>query len=118
MFDDCVQPPKDAEWNKEAEVHGFSATHPSIYSDRKTKEIWKSFCLFVNNNIFEDKVGCVVAWNGGGSDMKWISHLTQATDASKSLPLKLKYFLGPFRAITAHSSCTLNSLASLSLITL
>ena len=102
VFDEYVQPPEDAEWNEEAGVHGLSATHPSILSARKMKEVWKSFCLLVNNNLSEDEVGCVVAWNGAGSDMKWIWQLTQATGAPESLPPKLKCFLDPFRAIKAY----------------
>ena len=112
VFDEYVQPLEDEEWNEEVGVHGLSVIHPSIRSAGKTKGVWKSFCLSVNNNLSEeDEVGCVVAWNGAGSYMKWI----QATDAPESLPPKLKYFLDPFRVIKAYANCLLNSLASLSL---
>ena len=68
VFDEYVQPPEDAEWNEGDGTHGLSATHPSIRSARKMKEVWKYFCLFVNNNLSEDEVGCVVAWNGAALD--------------------------------------------------
>ena len=108
VFNEYVNPGEDAEWNDEAGVHGLSSTHPSIRSARKINEVWKSFCLFVDNNLLENEEGCVVAWNGAGSDMKWIWRLTQATGATESMPPKLKYFLDPFRVIKAYPSCRIN----------
>ena len=86
--------------------------HPFCQEDEGSLEV---FYLFVNNNLSEDEVGCVAAWNGAGSDIKWIWQLTQAADARELLPPKLKYFLDPFRVIKVYPSCLLNSLASLSL---
>ena len=44
-FDEYVQPLEDAELKEEDRVHSLSATHPSIGSARKMKEVLEVFLL-------------------------------------------------------------------------
>ena len=72
-FDAYVNPGEDAIWSPAAaEVTGLSRTDQRITSAKNIDEVWTSFSLWVQSNIAEDEVGVIVAYNGAGSDMKWI----------------------------------------------
>jgi hypothetical protein len=118
-FNEYVNPGDDAEWNMAGAVHGLSESHPSIRSARDINVVWKAFAAFIEKNLSDDEEGCVVAYHGAASDMKWLWRLTQRPDAVHSMPAKLKWFLDPLKLIKGFVGCKLNpkksKLASLSL---
>ena len=83
-------------------------SHPSIRSAREIGNVWKSFYTFINNNLSDNKEGCVVAYHGAASDMKWIWRLTQCPDAIHEMPKKLKWFLDPLKIIKKFTGCKIN----------
>ena len=108
LFNEYVNPGDDAEWNTAGAVHGLSDSHPSIRSARDIGAVWKAFCMFIENNLSESEEGCVVAYHGAASDMKWIWRLTQRPNAVHEMPAKLKWFLDPLKLIKAFVGCKLN----------
>lgn len=78
-FNEYVNPGSDAEWRAAAsEVSGLTRIDPRIMSAGDGVQVWTLFCTWIENNIGDDEVGAVVAYNGAGNDMKWIWWLTQA----------------------------------------
>jgi len=111
LFNEYVNPGEDAEWAPAAvnEVsHGLSKSDPRISSARPIDAVWSSFKSFIERNIAEDEHGVVVAYNGAGSDMKWIWRLTQAPDAAHAMPNRLDYYMDPFRMLKKWKSCPLH----------
>ena len=108
MFNEYVKPPEEAEWNTAGAVHGLSVSHPRIISARGISDVWQSFSLFVEKNLSADEEGCVVAYHGSASDMKWIWRLTQSPDAIHEMPTKLRWFLDPLKVIKEYTSCKVN----------
>ena len=99
IFDEYVNPGEDAEWNEAACVHGLSASSPCIQSAREIGPVWASFRKFIGEHVADDEEVCVVAYNGAGTDMKWIWRLCQAPGAIFELPPQLKWFLDPLKVI-------------------
>jgi hypothetical protein len=108
LFNEYVKPRDDAEWNMAGAVHGLSATHPSIVAARGISDVWRSFSLFVEKSLSADEEGCVVAYHGAASDMKWIWRLTQSPEAIHDMPAKLRWFLDPLKVIKEYVSCKVN----------
>jgi hypothetical protein len=76
-FNMYVKPPphvKAKHWSSQAEaVTGLPHYCDKIKNAQSIVEVWKKFVEWCNNVVPDDKVGCLVAWNGkGSSDMKWI----------------------------------------------
>ena len=108
-FNEYVNPGEDAEWSSVAsEITGLSRTDPRITSAREIGPVWHSFCKWINTNIAKDEHGVIVAYNGAGSDMKWIWRLTQAPNAPNLMPLRLDYYMDPYMMIKKWKSCPLN----------
>ena len=70
--------------------------------------MWNSFCLWIRQNVAEDKHGVIVAYSGAGSDMKWIWRLTQAPYAPHEMPPRLDYYMDPYKMINKWKSCPWN----------
>ena len=96
-FNKYVNPGEDAEWSRAAtEITGLSETDARITSAWEIGPVWNSFCLWIKQNIAEDEHGVIVAYNGAGSDMKWIWRLTQAPYAPHEMPPRLDYYMDPY----------------------
>jgi hypothetical protein len=69
-----VKPPphvKAKHWSSQAEaVTGLTHYCDKIKNAQSIVEVWEKFVEWCNNVVPDDKVGCLVEWNGKGSDTK------------------------------------------------
>ena len=113
LFNEYVNPESDAVWNDEAmELTGLSGSDPRISSARGLNDVWASFSKYVAQHIGEDERGVIVAYNGAGSDMKWLWRLTQAPTSTQSMPERLDYYMDPLKIIKKWKRCPLNAINS------
>ena len=89
-------------------ISKLKATDPRIVGARKIGEVWRSFQAFISSNIAHDEVGIIVAYNGAGSDMKWLWRLTQAPHAPEELPSQLLYYMDPYRILSKWKTCKMH----------
>jgi hypothetical protein len=71
--------------------------------------IWAKFVEWCNNVVPAGKIGCIVAWNGKGSDMKWLWAMSKETHPTTcKMPAQLEYFMDPMPVIKKYSGCKLH----------
>ena len=111
FFNEYVNPGEEKShyWTAISQAtHGLHPTHPKILAAQKIGDVWSDFCYWVHNNLKEDEVAIIVAWNGLACDMKAIWKLTQAPRSILNIPAKVKYFLDPYRVISSYKMCQLH----------
>jgi hypothetical protein len=106
-----VKPPlhiKTKHWSSLAEVI-TGLTHHS-YRSRMLNQLLKygpSLCT--GENIApSSKTGCIAAWNGESSDMKWLWVVSEEKHPTCKMPAWLEYFMDPMSVIkrsTAVANC-------------
>lgn len=89
-------------------VHGLHPAHPNIVAAENMDIVWPQFVRWVMENVANDKVGILVAWNGKNCNLKWLWKLTQALGSSYNMPPRLEYFIDPYRLIMEYESCLLH----------
>ncbi len=89
-------------------VHGIHPSDPRITEADKLAVVWGQFCEWLEKHTASDEVGILVAYNGENCDMKWLWKITQAPFSPYHMPEKLKWFMDPYRVITAHPACGLH----------
>ena len=89
-------------------VHGIQPSDPRITHADKINVVWRQFCQWIEEHTAPDDVGILVAYNGQNCDMKWLWKLTQAPFSQCRMPEKVKWFMDPYRVITAYPACGLN----------
>ena len=55
--------------------------------------------IHIGECIPEEKIGVLVAWNGGSCDMEWCYTITQGQNVVSSFSGKVKYFMDPLQII-------------------
>jgi hypothetical protein len=113
-FNMYVKPPphvKAKHWSSQAEaVTGLTHYCDKIKNAQSIVEVWKKFVEWCNNVVPDDKVGCLVAWNGKGSDMKWLWVVSEELHPTTcKMPTQLKYFMDPMSIIKKYSGCKLHT---------
>ena len=110
VFNKYVNPMRpESMWDANAtKTHGLLPSDPRISNADTIDIVWRQFEEWIDQHIPYGKYGIVVAWNGATCDLKWIWKLTQAPGSRYNMPVKLKYFMDPYRVIEAYSSCPIN----------
>jgi hypothetical protein len=73
-------------------------------------EVWEKFVEWCNNVVPDDKVGCLVGWNGKGSDTKWLLVFSEKLHPTTcEMPTQFKYFMDPMSIIKKYSGCKLHT---------
>jgi hypothetical protein len=109
-FSMYVKPPphiKAKHWSSHAKAFtGLTTYCDKIKNAQSIVEVWEKFVEWYNNAAPDDKVGCLVVWNGKGSDMKWLWVVSEELHPTTcNMPTQLKYFMDPMSIIKKHSSC-------------
>jgi hypothetical protein len=109
-FNQYVKPPAHAKWNEHAsQVHGIRPTDTRIVNAQPIEGVWPLFVQFINQQLENDKVGILAAWNGKSSDLKWLFRITEETHHNQlSMPTGIKNFMDPMMVIRHYKSCKLN----------
>ena len=82
------------------------------HNDRRIQEadlfevVWTDFTTWCRRNVPPSRVGCIVAWNGKGSDCKWLFKVTEET--SHQMPPRLDFFMDPMKICSEYKSCKLH----------
>ena len=90
-------------------VHGIHPSDPRITGADKLSVVWSQFCEWLEEQMLPDEVGILVAYNGENCDMKWLWKITQAPFSQCRMPERLKWFMDPYRVITANDKCELHT---------
>jgi len=112
-FNSYIQPPnhvKASSWNEHAtRITGLHHHSPEIANADQIDIVWPKFKDFCEKNIGEVYVGCLVAWNGKGSDCKWLWKITKEMYKGRfSMPEGCIYFMDPMGVIKHYKGCKLN----------
>jgi hypothetical protein len=112
-FNSYIQPPnyvKASSWNEHAtRITGLHHHSPEITNADQIDIVWPKFKDFCEKNIGELYVGCLVAWNGKGSDCKWLWKITEEMyKGTFSMPESCIYFMDPMGVIKHYKGCKLN----------
>jgi hypothetical protein len=116
-FDEYIKPPPHIiadDWNPISEsVTGLSHNHPKIQNAESLGQVWPKFKAFCEKHVPEGKSGCIVAWNGKGSDCKWLFKITEELQCGTfQMPERCQYFMDPMQVIKNYKSCKLNRVHS------
>ena len=112
-FNEYVQPSARAkadDWNPYAmEITGLGPNDSRIKSAAPMETVWPKWRAWCHELVPVGKVGCLVAWNGKGSDCKWLFKYTEeATRNSFQMPQRIEFFMDPMNVIKTHKGCKLN----------
>jgi hypothetical protein len=71
-------------------------------------KVWAKFVDWCAKVVPAGKIGCIVAWNGKGSDMKWLWDVSEETySPTCKMHAQLEYFMDPMSVIKKYSTCNL-----------
>lgn len=89
-------------------THGIRPEHDRIKSAKGIAEVWADFVVWIADNVPNNEVATLVAWNGATCDMKAIWKLTQAPGSNLSLPNNIRFYIDPYRGIDRYTGCPLH----------
>jgi hypothetical protein len=110
-FDEYVQPPKNAKWEKGAmEVYGIRPDQDRIKNADGIVDVWPRFINFVESRLDNGaKRGIIAAWGGESCDIEWLFRIAYVQYHDKLfLPKWCPYFMDPCYVIKHYKSCRLN----------
>jgi hypothetical protein len=113
-FDSYVRPPasvKPSHWNEHATlITGLNWHSPQIKRADEIHIVWEQFKAFCEKHIGQSNIGCLVAWNGKGSDCKWLWKITEElyTRGQLHMPDRCEFFMDPMGIIKHYKGCKLN----------
>merc|ERR1711966_280230 len=92
-------------------VTGILPNGPEMGQAKPITEVWPKFVAWCESLVPQDKNSCLVAWNGVGSDCKWIFKIVEEQykkETSMRHPDRMWYFMDPRHVIKHYTSCKLN----------
>jgi Inhibitor of the KinA pathway to sporulation, predicted exonuclease len=112
-FDSYVRPPasvKPSHWNEHAtSITGLNWHSPEIKGADEIHIVWEQFKAFCEKHIGQSNIGCLVAWNGKGSDCKWLWKITEELYRGQlHMPDRCEFFMDPMGVIKHYKGCKLN----------
>ena len=97
-FDEYIKPLKNVEagdWNQiNIELTGIQPNDEKMINASELEDVWPRFKAFCEARVPEGKVGCFVAWNGKGSDLKWLfKAMEEDPNETLQYPNRVTYFI-------------------------
>jgi hypothetical protein len=83
-FNEYVQPPKNAKWEKGAmEVHGIRPNQERIKNAGSIVDVWPRFVNFVESHLENGaKKGIIASWGGESCDIEWLFKIAYVKSCS------------------------------------
>ncbi|KAL3905294.1 MAG: hypothetical protein SGARI_004534, partial [Bacillariaceae sp.] len=100
---------RNRDWSEVAmRITGLSYAKDEIKNADFIDAVWGEWLDWCKSRIPVGYIGCLVAWNGKGSDCKWLFKHVEESKSPLAWPPRLEFFMDPMSVISGYKSCKLN----------